>query len=785
MFASVFLLSPPFSTLTYSLPPVFPPEFWQIGQRVVAPLTGNLRTAVIAEVFETSSLPARVKCKNIVWPLEVASIIASDVLALIDDLARRLGILPGFIFGHVLPPGLRKAKISLNVEQDGAKLSFSLKQIAALNAADYAILAKKLLAGEAILSRPGLDASDMEIYSAAIDPPWPLRPAAKKQAEILDYLYEQGHASRRKLTINLGPQILAPLRKLVEKNLVRMELVDPENFGAPELTPPPEQSFALNASQRKAVEDIEMALASGIPQNRLLYGVTGSGKTAVYLAVARKCIDLKKSLLLLAPEVALAHKLCKDVRANLSDTLHFLYHGYQTPIYRENIYRQLATLKAPVIVVGTRSALFLPIPDLGCIILDEEHDGSYKQDEVFAYNARELAWFRMQRASGLLILGSATPDIRTFYAAQTNILPVLRLPKRAAGGELPPVELISTGQQNGMQVCEEDSTILAPACEQALIETMARGEQAVILLNRRGYAPLIFCLGCEETIHCPHCQIGMAFHKGIGRLVCHYCGFSIPWPGACPKCGNSHYMAIGEGTERVAERLEALAGRPILRLDRDSARRAGRIEEILAAFANGESPFLVGTQMLSKGHHFPNVTLAVIADGDIGLNLPDYRAAERTFQLLVQAAGRAGRGVKPGRALIQTRNPEHYCWRHIVNYDYESFYEEELALRQKYRYPPFARLGLIRISFPSQDAEAMQMMRMLGAELQKKARALQVVLLGPAPAPIAMQAGRKRMHCLIKAKNWEPMRELWFYAQKINKNKDIRIFLDLDPVNMM
>lgn len=746
---------------------------------------GSIRTAVIASVSETTDLPPDIKCRDIIWPLELSSIIALDVLELVIDLGLRLGILPGFILGHVLPAGLRKAKINIILKNENGKITYSLSQIAAFNIQDYAALAKQLLGGAAILSRPGIDAAEMEIYGPGIDPPWPLRPAAKKQIEILDFLYEQGHASRRKLTQVLGPQALAPLRKLAEKNYVRMELVDPENLGTPDLTPPPEQTFTLNDSQQYAIANLDDALASGKAQNRLLYGVTGSGKTAVYLAVARKCIVRNKSLLLLAPEVALAHKLYKDVSANLSDIPHFLYHGYQTPIYRENIYRKLTSLNDPAIVVGTRSALFLPIPNIGCIILDEEHDSSYKQDEIFAYNARELAWFRMQRAKGLLILGSATPDIRTFYAAQSHILPVLYLPKRAAGGILPPVELVNTGQLKGMQVCEEDSTLLAPACEKALTETLAKNEQAVILLNRRGYAPLIFCLGCEETIHCPHCQIGMSFHKGISKLVCHYCGFSLPWPGTCPKCGNSHYLAIGEGTERIAERLETLAGRPVLRLDRDSARRPGRIDEILTAFANGKSPFLVGTQMLSKGHHFPNVTLAIIADGDIGLNLPDYRAAERTFQLLVQAAGRAGRGVKPGRALIQTRNPQHYCWRHITNYDYEGFYEEELALRQKYRYPPFTKLGLIRISFPTADENALQMTRTLGAQLQQKAKTLQATLLGPTFAPIAMLNGRKRLHCLIKANSWEPMRELWFHANKHNKNKEIKIFLDLDPVNMM
>lgn len=242
---------------------------------------------------------------------------------------------------------------------------------------------------------------------------------------------------------------------------------------------------------------------------------------------------------------------------------------------------------------------------------------------------------------------------------------------------------------------------------------------------------------------------------------------------------------MGEGTERLAERLETIAGQPVLRLDRDNVRRPGRIEEILTSFGRGESPFLVGTQMLSKGHHFPNVTLAVVADGDIGLNLPDYRAAERTFQLLVQAAGRAGRGSKPGRAMIQTRQLDHYCWQSITSYDYEAFYAAEMKRRRRMDYPPFVRLGLLRFSFPAQDEEAAEACRCIGKDLKTRAKELKLRLYGPVPAPLSILQGRKRFHCLMKASEWEPMRQMWFLAQKSNKCRHLRIFLDLDPVDMM
>ena len=253
----------------------------------------------------------------------------------------------------------------------------------------------------------------------------------------------------------------------------------------------------------------------------------------------------------------------------------------------------------------------------------------------------------------------------------------------------------------------------------------------------------------------------------------------------CPACHGVNYLPMGEGTERLAERLSVLAGRPVLRLDRDSTRRPGRMEEILEAFARQESPILVGTQMLSKGHHFPLVTLAVVADGDLGLNLPDYRAAERSFQLLVQSAGRAGRGERPGRVLIQTRDPGHYCWKYVPAADYEGFYEEEIARREKFAYPPFSRLALIRLSHEIQDAGGAAALKTLAGVLRQEAAARQVRLLGPAPAPLAVLRGRKRYYCLLKGQDWTPLRQIYFAALAAPESRHLRIFLDLNPVNML
>lgn len=779
MFASVSLLSAPYSAFEYSLPADFPDTFWQPGLRVLAPVGKTLRAGVIQEMLPKSQLPSQIKSRPVVFPLEMRPLIDAGLLALSVELAHRLGTTPGMCLGHVLPAGLRNPMLKVFRVHGNCRQTLVGSQIAKMKEPDYRELANEVLTGAAKIAQTGLSSAELEIYSLAIDPPWPLRPAAKRQLALLDYLYDQGPTSRAILAKQFGSGLGELLKKLLAAGYITLVLSDSAIEEAP-LLPPPESEFELNAEQRNVLSELSTLVNAGTPATRLLYGVTGSGKTAVYLELARECLQKNKSCLLLAPEVALAHKLFRDVSNIIPDVPHYLYHGYQHPARREEIFRAVASQDRPCLIVGARSSLFLPVARLGLIILDEEHDGAYKQEDTLPYHAKELAWARIHSSGGLLVLGSATPDIRTFHAARQGAISCLELRSRISGATLPPVELV---RLEGALASE--SGLLTTECETALLECIRRDEQAVILLNRRGYAPQIYCLSCQNTMKCPNCQIGMSFHKSIGRLACHYCGFSRPWPAPCPECGDTNYIALGEGTEKVAERLEAIAGRPVLRLDRDTARRTGRIDEILTSFGDGASPFLVGTQMLSKGHHFPNVTLVVVADGDIGLNLPDYRAAERTFQLLVQAAGRAGRGSKPGRAIIQTRNPGHYCWEHILKYDYEGFYESELALRERWRYPPFVKLGLLRLSFPMQEDDTLAAVMALGQKLRTEARGLGVEFLGPAPAPLPIINGRKRLHCLMKAKTWQPMRDIWFAANSQLSRTGLRMTLDLDPVNMM
>lgn len=781
MYARIALFSPPFKTYTYALPEYFSGDFWRPGLRALAPVGAGMRSGCIMAITDQNDLPPGKECRQVAWPLESAPVISADLLALIIELGKRQGVEAGGICAQILPTGLRSPHFKLTLQTGECLDEHKLGQMTGKSMRQFALAVEN---GSARFQEKGLDMAELEICQLASQPPWPIRPAAKKQWEILNFIHQQGSISKKSLMKTFGDSSHAILRKLIEKGIIKTEFA---NTQINTVFPAAQTScIALTNEQESALEDLMQAAASADYEQRLLYGITGSGKTAVYMRLAQKYLNNGQSVLLLAPEVALACKLFADAERELAGTCTtVLYHGYQPAAIREKIFRDTGAQKLPKLIIGTRSALFLPVHNLGCIILDEEHDSSYKQDERLAYHAKEVARYRMEQKKGLLVLGSATPDVRSYYAALTGKLPVLQLARRASGQPLPEMELARLAASAGIGGTVNEANLLAPESEIALRECLDRGEQAVILLNRRGYAPQIFCLKCAKTIRCPHCDIGMSYHKANKRLLCHYCGFALAWPAPCPICGDTSYIPIGEGTEKYAERLEAIAGRPVLRLDRDTARGNGQIESILGAFSRGESPFLVGTQMLSKGHHFPGVTMVLVADGDIGLNMPDYRATERTFQLLTQAAGRAGRGSKPGRAIIQTRNEDHYCWQHVLKHDYEGFYRIEIGLRKKFCYPPFINLGMLRFSWPVEEKEGDAVIGPLSAFVRDKAKELGIILLGPAPAPLPLLNGRKRYQCLMKSHSWNSMRLLWSFAHAHKLGKHLRIMLDLDPVNMM
>lgn len=797
------LVSPPYAVLSYVLPDYLSAEAFAPGQRVAVPLGKGLRAGVLLGAEENAPEESGdFTLKPVLWPLEKKPLLSARYLDLAVTLGKRQGEPLGRILGSLLPQGLRTTQIRLRFFGDARPKEMRLKELRALPEDELLRLGELWMRGRTEVCRSDRSPLDAEVCVLAADPPWPVRPAAKAQTALLEYLFERGLVTRRRLLDDLGRGAGAVLSTLAGRGLVRIRPAEedsPDEALSPVPIVPPggapvdgaenAAAFTLTRQQRDAFEPLLESALSRKAETRLLFGITGSGKTAVYLELARAVLASGRSVLLLAPEVALALKLKNDADAALPLTFlpagrRHLFHGYQGQAARERLFRLLAEEAgegAPRLVAGTRSALLLPLENIGLIILDEEHDASFKQDEGFVYQAKEVAWYRAIQENALLLMGSATPDLKSFHAAREGRIPLHALMERVGGGSLPGVEIVPLPKSQGTD------SLLAPQSLEALAEVSARGEQAVILLNRRGYAPLMYCLACDSVVRCPHCDIALAYHKARERLICHYCGFSLPYPAPCPACNALHFLPMGEGTEKLEEGLAAHLppGAGVLRLDRDSARRTGRMEAILAAFARKEAAVLVGTQMLSKGHHFPDVTLVVVADADLGLNLPDYRAAERTFQLLLQSAGRAGRGEKPGRVLIQTRDPGHYCWDFVRRADYEGFFERELELRRRRRYPPFVRLALIRISHAFDDAAGPEAVAALGAVLRRKAKESGVIALGPAPAPLALLKGRRRWHCLLKGENWQVLRQLYRAACEASGAGALRLRLDLDPVNML
>lgn len=669
----------------------------------------------------------------------------------------------------------------------GRKLPASIRpsQLASMSDADKVALMELWLARRMRVRINAKREAEERFVSLLSDPPWPVRPNAKRQLRLLEHLLENGPQSVYSLKHVLGDGSAEIAAKLEGVGVVSIGELTADRLAEVDEGPGtcvPTKSFGydLTDEQQAALDDMVATMEGG--GAHLVHGVTGSGKTVLYLEMARQCLERGRSVILLAPEVALACKLYRTVAEHFPKAQTIFYHGYQSPKKRELIFKGLAREGQPVIVVGTRSALFLPVPSLGMIVLDEEHDESFKQEDRLAYHAKEVAWYRVGRVNGLLVLGSATPDVKTFHAASNGVIPMSTLKNRVGNSVLPDVELVDISTMN------DPDHPLAPSVREALVETVEAGGQAIVMLNRRGYAPLMYCLDCGETVRCPDCEVGMTYHKGRERVVCHYCGLSYSFPFLCKQCGGSNFLPMGEGTERLEEFLQTVLpeGTKVLRLDRDATRRQERMEEILDAFGRGEAQVLVGTQMISKGHHFPKVTLVIVADGDLGLSLPDYRSCERTFQLLVQVAGRAGRGEHPGRVLIQTRNPGHPIWNEVLNGDYTGFYAREISRRKLFSYPPFSKMALVRISFPSDYADGPAALGLFGRVLQDRAGALGITVLGPAPAPLGMLRGRKRFNCLLKGDDWGKVRSLYGHMTQANPNpRKVRTSLDLDPLTTL
>jgi primosomal protein N' (replication factor Y) len=543
-------------------------------------------------------------------------------------------------------------------------------------------------------------------------------------------------------------------------------------FPVPRSEPP-----VPTSEQQAALDRIQAAFAQGKFHVMLLHGVTGSGKTEVYLRALRLCVESGRQGILLVPEIALTPQTVARFRARFERV--GVLHGEMTDSDRRREWTAIHEGRADV-VVGTRSAVFAPVPKLGLLVVDEEHDPSFKQPKAPRFHGRDVGIWRARRENALVILGSATPSLESLYNARSGKYELLTLPRRVEGRPLPPVEICDLAAELSKKGLPP---LLSRRLRLAMESALARGEQVILFLNRRGFNTCISCPRCGFVLRCARCDVSLIYHSVENVARCHYCAYKAEAPENCPVCGLSH-IKRGAGTQRVEEIVKALfPDQGVARMDTDSMQARGSHEQALEEFRAGKTRILLGTQMVVKGLDFPNVTLVGVINADTGIHLPDFRAAERTFQFLAQVAGRAGRGPKGGRVIIQTFEPEQPCIRDAARHDYDAFAGRELDGRKRYGYPPFTRLA--RLIFRGRDAASVQgrcseAVEALRARLQGRA----VSVVGPAEAPIRRINNRFRWHALVKAPDPEALREALRGVDR-RRLAGVELTVDVDPVSLL
>ncbi len=616
------------------------------------------------------------------------------------------------------------------------------------------------------------------VQYATLKAPLLERPPARGKARELLELLAGGSKPVAELE-RAVPGARAALKRMVADDVVELDKREPPEDPLFAFPVQPDVPPQLNPEQAAAVDAIALRLERGERAQFLLEGVTASGKTEVYLRAAKRALELGKSAIVLVPEIALTPQLVARFRARLGDQIAVM-HSALGDQERHRMWQGLrsGTLR---IAVGARSALFAPVSGLGLICVDEEHDGSFKQEEGVRYHARDMALLRAHRAGAVCVLGSATPSLASVALVREGRLLHLRLPARArATSVLPSVEVVDI-RRVGSGVAGEK--LLSLPLVRALERVLADKKQAILFLNRRGFAPSLVCDACGHIAECPHCSVSLTLHRARReQLVCHYCDYVSAVPERCQKCNASELGEEGAGTERIESLLATrFPEARIARLDRDVA--AGiKSEKILARMRDGELDILVGTQMVTKGHDLPNVTLVGVLNADAALSMPDFRAAERSFHLLVQVAGRAGRGEHAGRVLIQTRSPDHPAIAFAVAHDVSGFVEQEMALRQELGYPPFSRLALVRVDAVD-EARARGAAEHLARLARSEAQGAEI--LGPAPAPLVRLRNRYRYRFLVRSKERAPLRAALLAVARAPADRQVRVAIDVDPVNML
>ena len=809
VYLEVAVAAPLEQTLTYKLPPD-QAALAEAGKRVLVPLG---RRRVTGYILGPATKPEGFKIRAIQDILDDTPLFPETMVPLFRWLASYYLYPLGLTIKESLPSGvnaLETAMVSIlpegeNILETGKanpKEQRLLEILLASGPAARDQLLKKAGKGASVstilsmqrkawlevnkVMQKGRVRSKTETYLKALLDKSEAPARQKSRHKILEILPRDGDMSLQDLKKEV-PSISRWIWEMEEAGEIKVfeKEVYRDPFGEP--IPPDTTRFTLTAEQDAAHAAIAHALGNGY-KSILLHGVTGSGKTEVYLRCVEDALEKGLSTIVLVPEIALISQMQRRFLARFGEKVAVLHSGLSDG-ERLDQWMRIVRGQAPI-ALGARSSIFAPVKNLGLVIVDEEHDESYKQDNRLRYQARDLAVMRCHMEQAVTVLGSATPSISSRHNCTSGKFKKVSINNRVAERPFPQVTLVDLRNATS----GTNRSLLTDVLKHHLAETLAKNEQALLFLNRRGFANFPVCLECGGTITCRHCDVSLTYHQEDGTLRCHYCGYSQDITKGCPSCGSRKLKMMGMGTEKVEESLQAMFPHAnIARLDRDVVTKKGALVSVLKGLREQTTDILVGTQMITKGHDFPNITLVGIICADLSMGFPDFRAGERTFQLLAQVAGRAGRGDKPGRVILQTYNPEHFCIATACNADYEAFCAQELKYRHQLKYPPFSRLAQIR--FTGEDnKETGGFAGGIAEECRKllwtnKAYKDTIQVLGPIPSPIARIARQYRWQMLLKGLEHKAFRA---YLRQVNQiiqsrttGKGTAAVIDVDPVNML
>ena len=775
----------------------------RIGMRVLVPFKGRRVTGFSIDLVEKPPKGVEEKLREVEDLLDEAPLIDPQMLRFFRWISDYYLYPLGEVIKTGLPPGLQlKSELILGLTQDGMESlargglePLQEKVFKEIARCDKVSLKKilKIFLGEVSKSqifswkRKGLLIIDVGIEGKEVKPKFekvvqyqgaePTQPISKKQAEILNWLKGKGDISYSELSErfkspsksiqSLQAQGLLSLsgREVCRDLSVRSEL---KPYPKPELTP----------DQKAVLDEILKGIRSKRFSPFLIHGVTGSGKTEVYLRAIEEVLVKGQEAIVLVPEISLTPQLLSRFKDRFGENLALLHSG----LGRGERYDQWRRVwRAEVkIAMGARSAIFAPFKNVGIIIVDEEHDPSYKQEEKLKYHARDAAVVRAKQVEATLLLGSATPSLESFYNTEKGKFRLLNLPERIEGKPLPRIEVVDV---------KKEGSLLSEKLRVALQRNIEDKKQSLLFLNRRGFANFILCPECGHTFKCPNCSVTLTYHLRDRSLQCHYCDYRIQAPGDCPKCQGHRLQGMGIGTERLEQEIKVLFPETqVGRMDRDTTSRRRSHLKILKRLESGSIDILVGTQMIVKGHDFPNVTFVGVVSADTSLHFPDFRSSERTFQLLTQVAGRAGRGEFLGEVVIQTFNPDHYSILRAKDHDYIGFYQEEIQFRKALEYPPFSRFINFRLVGNSEKRTKgmAEEMGRIGQSLLKKGYGKGIELLGPSTAPFAKIRGKFRWQMMAKGKSHHLLHQfakgLASRMEGEVKGTGVNLDIDVDPV---